>query len=220
MTEQDKSIAHRGEMNGLGQSHFPDGLVPWRPEMAPDLAAGRTTGALRACGYCGSMHPADLARALQAGARASWADFKYGWPHKLYVENVPNPHAGLLESRMGCSHATPVCPRSGQACEHGEQSFSLPKCECMKAGQPERGLHGAQAVFRLRDGYCSRSGEPHYTWRAAGEPAAATTWGKFYTVHLQDASPEDRAIIERAMGLSFVFEAGGRVSWRRVAVAG
>lgn len=35
---------------------------------------------------------------------------------------------------------------------------------------------------------------------------------KFYTEHLQDANPEDRKVIERAMGLNFTFE-GGRVAW-------
>lgn len=39
------------------------------------------------------------------------------------------------------------------------------------------------------------------------------SWGKFYTVHLVDATPEERDIIERAMGLHIVFD-GDRVGWR------
>lgn len=35
---------------------------------------------------------------------------------------------------------------------------------------------------------------------------------KFYSEHLQDASPESREVIERAMGLNFTFSAEG-VAW-------
>lgn len=213
MTTPEKSVAHKIGMNWAGQSSYPDGLADWRDATAPDLAGGgRTTGRLRSCGYCGSMHPADLAAALKAGATVDWADWKYGWPHKLYVEQIPNPHAGILESRLGSSHVTPTCPKTGAACEHGEQSFRAPKCECMQAGTATAGIsHGVQMV-RAQDGFSKSTGAPEYTWRDAGQPAAATTDGKFYTVHLQDASPEDRAVIEAAMGLTFTFD-GARVSW-------
>jgi hypothetical protein len=185
----------------------------WRDAQAPDLAAGLTTGQLRSCSYCGSMHPADLAAALRAGARADWADWKYGWPHKLYVDDVPNPHVGQLESRMSTSHAVPVCPRSGAACEHGEQSFRTAKCECMKAGSPTEAIADrGERMIRIQDGFRREDGAPEYRWTQAGKPAAATTWGNFYTEHLQDAEPQDRKVIERAMGLNFTFE-GGRVAW-------
>lgn len=39
-----------------------------------------------------------------------------------------------------------------------------------------------------------------------------TTWGKFYTIHLQDATPEDRKVIERHLGIHFEFN-GDSVSW-------
>ena len=48
----------------------------------------------RSCGYCGSIHPEDLTRALEAGATLGGSDWKYGWPHKFYVEGIPNPKAG------------------------------------------------------------------------------------------------------------------------------
>lgn len=222
-TTDDRSIAHRVDMNHYGQREHHDGLVPWRPAEAPDLASGdsrRTTGRLRSCGYCGSMHPTDLAAALNAGAKAHWADFKYGWPHKLYIDGIPNPHAGMLESRMGASHATPICPRSGKECEHGAQSFTWATCECMKAGEPVQGVRDGKPMVRMQDGFRRDNGQPDYTWRDTGEPAAATTGGKFYTVHLQDATPEEREVIERAMGLRFTFhEDGRRVTWERFASA-
>jgi len=50
----------------------------------------------RTCGYCGSIHPEDLLRFLDAGAQLGGADWKYGWPHKFYVENIPNPQPERL----------------------------------------------------------------------------------------------------------------------------
>lgn len=40
----------------------------------------------RACSWCGSAHPKDIADGLRAGEiTLSFADWKYGWPHKAYV---------------------------------------------------------------------------------------------------------------------------------------
>src|SRR5574340_986440 len=153
------SIAHKGGMNLIGEGMWTDGRVPWDDAETPDLEKNdsrRTTGRLRNCGYCGSMHPADVAAAIKAGAKGEWADMKYGWPHKSYFEGIPNPHAGLLEAR----------------------SFS---------NQP-------------KDGYIQM---PDGLWREPGTPASVTTYGKFYTVHLMDATPEDRAVIEKHLGLHF-----------------
>lgn len=44
----------------------------------------------RRCSYCGSIHPEDLIRLLGEGAELHGADWKYGWPHKFYVEGIPN----------------------------------------------------------------------------------------------------------------------------------
>ncbi len=45
----------------------------------------------RHCSYCGSMHPEDLLKAIAGGAKLGGSDWKYGWPHKFYVESIPNP---------------------------------------------------------------------------------------------------------------------------------
>jgi hypothetical protein len=189
----DKSIAHQSgidAMNWFGVSRYEDGLVPWSPAMAPDLEApyspsgpSRHTGRLRGCDYCGSMHPADLAQALREGAKLSWADRKYGWPHKVYVDNIPNPHAGMLESRSFGGRSSDTAP-------------------------PHEGW------VRYQCGFDSRTGEPEYSWREPGRPAPAKTYGKFYTSHLKDASPEDRKVIECAMGMEFNFDHAKGVAWR------
>lgn len=161
----------------------PSGVVPWREATPPDIQAGRTTGHLKTCSYCGSMHPADLAAAIRAGATGSFADWKYGWPHKAYFDGIPNPHAGMLESRCSKSHPTQQEIDSG-------------------------------AFIQVPDGFDPRTGKPVSRWVEAGKPAPATTSWKFYTVHLQDATPEDRDTIERALGLRFKFDGRG-VSWEQ-----
>ena len=44
----------------------------------------------RSCSFCGSIHPEDLVKALEGGTKLGGSDWKYGWPHKFYME-MPNP---------------------------------------------------------------------------------------------------------------------------------
>lgn len=153
--------------------------IVWReaqPPEEPRLSPGR----LRGCSYCGSMHPSDLAAALAAGAKVHWADRKYGWPHKIYIDGVPNPHAGLLEST--CSGNPNPIPEGWRKVPTGT--------------------------------FNRHTGEPESTWIAPPHPAPATTHGKFYTEHLQDATADERLVIERAMGVTFTFLDDGRVGWK------
>lgn len=212
---EEKSVAHVDGMNWVGNGEWPDGLVDWRPAAPPDLSlrnTRHTTGRLRSCGYCGSMHPTDLAAALAVGAKAHWADFKYGWPHKMYVEGIPNPHAGMMESRFGAGSAVPTCPKTNAACESGRQDFYHPVCECMKQAEPTEGFHESTPVVRMQSGFRPHDGKPNYSWHEAGRPAKSTTDGKFYTVHLKDATDDEKHVIHRAMGLRFDFS-DGKVTW-------
>lgn len=163
-----RSIAHKTGMNGIGQSYWPNGLVEWRDATPPETSGPSRTGRLRSCGYCGSMHPADVAAAIRAGAKGEWADRKYGWPHKAYFDGVPNPHAGLMEVRASANFK--------------------PDYE----GWIQCGDH----------------------WHEPPKPAPSTTNGKFYSVHLMDATPEDRETIESHLGLRFTFNDDGGVSWK------
>lgn len=173
----DTSIAHR--LDASARTFHPDGNVPWRPETPPDIDAGRYFGCLRSCEFCGSMHPVDLAAAIRACATIEWADFKYGFPHKVYVHGVPNPHAGMMEIRSSANFEQP-----------GYERLATPR-------------------------YDQRTGErvEDYVEWVKKEQAGAKTWGKFYVVHLQDATVEDRVVIERAMGLKFDFTKPGFLSW-------
>lgn len=156
----------------------------WRDATPPDVTTGKTMGSLRSCSYCGSMHPADVAAAIRAGACGSWADFKYGWPHKAYFAGVPNPHAGMPESRSSCSN-------------------------------PDQSEIDAGKWVQVPDGFDKATGQPVSRWVGAPTPAAAFIRSKFYTEHLQEATPEDRDVIERHLGLRFTFDADG-VHWMHV----
>lgn len=172
----DTSIAH--VLDSSAHQFYEGGRAPWLPAKPPNIEAEEYTGHLRGCKFCGSMHPEDLAAAIRAGATVEWADFKYGWPHKVYVYKVPNPHAGMVESRSMSSSEAP-----------GYERVAHPR-------------------FNERTG---ERVEDLVRWVQKGV-AGPTTDGKFYTVHLQDATPEDREVIERAMGLRFTFDGRG-VGW-------
>lgn len=51
-------------------------------------------------------------------------------------------------------------------------------------------------------------------WHEPPKPAPELTNGKFYSVHLMDACPEDRDLIECHLGLRFEFADDGRVTWK------
>lgn len=72
----ESSKVHSREVSSLSmfKLHYPDGLVPFDD--------GR-------CSFCGSLHPSKVVEAIKAGAGGEFADMKYGWPHKVYLHDVP-----------------------------------------------------------------------------------------------------------------------------------
>jgi hypothetical protein len=104
-----------GEHRYRGMGTFQDGKEKWEPcDICGKRYGHRKHGdPFRRCSYCGSIHPADLLALdfevipfdpatfvpavppsfpaeLQRPAdykppTVEWADWKYGWPHKLYV---------------------------------------------------------------------------------------------------------------------------------------
>lgn len=179
-------------------SHSQWGPAYWEPATPPEPLPHdkyddrqRTTGRMRSCSYCGSMHPADIAGAIKAGAVGHWADWKYGWPHKAYFGGVPNPHAGLMETRGGGSVS-----REDQL--------------------PADAIVTKRETIERTNPLDTRPPDTRIRFREQPRPAAAlSSQEKFYTVHLIDATDADRAVIEQHLGLHFTFENGteGRVSW-------
>lgn len=76
---------------------WPKSEIVWLPPR------GDTGGAYddrhRTCSFCGSVHPSDFLDMMTTDAQIEVADWKRGWPHKLYV-TIPNEKAGVT-SVMG-----------------------------------------------------------------------------------------------------------------------
>jgi hypothetical protein len=61
----------------------------------PDLLSEPAAHPYRRCSGCGSIHPQDLLAFLREdGVTLETADWKYGYPHKIYVEGIANPLHG------------------------------------------------------------------------------------------------------------------------------
>lgn len=71
---------------------WPKTEIVWTPPRGDD--GGPYDDRHRTCSFCGSVHPSDLLDVLSAGAEIETADWKHGWPSKLYVV-IPNPKAGI-----------------------------------------------------------------------------------------------------------------------------
>lgn len=180
----------------------------------------------RTCSYCGSIHPEDLAAEIvpqgkcsgcdatgweahfrlhaepehhydPGGPYASWADRKYGWPHKFYVENLRPRDREMLHVFTHCSG------------ERAPEGYAYPYIAAAD-------LTDEQKQIIESDGMGPR-GEDYSGWYAF-KPKAAL-FAKFYTQHL--AAPgipaEAREKIEAACGIRFHF-ADGTVAWHSPAV--
>lgn len=71
------------------------GEIKWLPPAEPEREPYGYP--FRTCSWCGSIHPKDLMGFANDPANTiegHFADWKYGWPHKVYIDGVPNPQAG------------------------------------------------------------------------------------------------------------------------------
>ena len=176
----------------------------------------------RRCSFCGSIHPEDLAaeRAMTAdrctacgiggwsehfradaehsyspdGWRAEWADRKYGWPHKFYVD-IPNRDPDALFV-IGSQYGPPMAPRPD-----GLDWVAW------------KDLSRAQRKIAKRDGYDREPPHPNYV----GFSTRPSHHAKFYTAHLADPAigQDVKDVIQRVSGLRFTFADDGRVGWER-----
>lgn len=119
-------------------------------------------------------------------AYASWADRKYGYPHKFYVENLRSREPERLYVITASSASEP--PQGG--------NYQWFRYEDLPAG-------AVTAGWRPGDG----------KWFGLG--TRETHHAKFYTDHLADPSVPDEARekIHQACGLRFYFTDDGRMSW-------
>lgn len=130
------------------------------------------------------------------GWHASWADRKYGWPHKFYVDLVnPNPDA------LFCIESGPI--RDGKTPPNNDRMIYVAVTD----------LTDEQRAICEADGMLwSGSREDGYV----GFGKRSVLHAKFYTRHLADTaiSAETKATIERVSGLHFEFD-GTHVAWSK-----
>ena len=148
----------------------------------------------RRCSFCGSISPEDLA--AEPSWHASWADQKYGWPHKFYVEGVTNRHPEILRIMTALS--------PGQEDRMEREHYQWHAIADVPPGTDVSG-------WRLEDGRYSH----------VGLGSDETHFVKFYTIHLADPaiSQEVKDTIQRVSGLRFTFTEGGRVGWESYKLA-
>lgn len=150
----------------------------------------------RRCSFCGSISPEDLV--AEPAWRAEWADQKYGWPHKFYVD-IPNRQPDqLFVVSVTWSDQPPKPLIKGQ--------------EWIPVGE----LSAEQLVVAQRD----RNLEPTSDGRMPTYLSFSTRpahHAKFYSIHLRDAelAGSVKETIERISGAEFDFLDDGRVAWRR-----
>lgn len=82
-----------------------DEVKPWRPPSeGVDKGGYDNTTPFRTCWFCGSINPQDLFELAQINPiRLASTDWKYGWPHKFYVEGIRHPRAGEV-AQVGATH--------------------------------------------------------------------------------------------------------------------
>lgn len=142
------------------------------------------------CTYCGSITPDAFFAAIEAGYRMEVADWKYGWPHKVYID-WPNPNPE--EPRIVGSTSAGARPI------FDEDTGRVVRYEKTQADPPE-----GFAIWTDQRGWCY-------------EGAYATVHTKFYTEHLAEWDRLDDVAVRRAIydriGVDFVRDAD-RLKWK------
>jgi len=148
----------------------------------------------RTCSYCGCINPDDLA--ADQSWRADWADRKYGWPHKFYVDILNRDPGRLFAIGSQSSGTVDASPRS-------TMGLTWYRYDAM----PDELLEIVHATRMADD-------KQHADWYGFGTRAAHHA--KFYSTHLADPglSDEVRLAIEGRSGIAFDFTPDGRVGWR------
>lgn len=100
----------------------------WREPVVPE---GERSTPFRTCSFCGCIHPEDLVKVLgqipptrtvSVGmgneielSNVEVADWKYGYPHKIYVKSIPHEHEGR-QIRVGTeADDSPIIRAEGKA---------------------------------------------------------------------------------------------------------
>ena len=147
----------------------------------------------RTCNYCGSINPDDLAPV--EGWVPDWADWKYGWPHKAYINHLASPNPDLefcIQARSAPAPIDTDTTRFKLVADLTDEERAICEADGM-------GFSGSKL-----DGY-------------VGFGARKTLFAKLYSVHLADdaISKETKESIGKRIGLKFEFTSEGRIKWSK-----
>jgi hypothetical protein len=166
----------------------------------------------RTCSYCGSCHPEDVVAAVkrawelrslqsiidQPAIPIDWADRKYGWPHKFYLD-IPNENPKEMFV---------VGSASGGKWDTGEESPGEAYVAWDKMSRQQKKVVKRDRAYWLElDGTMKR---PAFVMFGTREVFHA----KFYTTHLGDPaiSDEVKEAVYAAGARRYTFD-GGVVRW-------
>jgi hypothetical protein len=167
-----------------------------QPSWAPQALAGSKLGADERA-FLQALPPDHVYD--PGGWYASWADRKYGWPHKFYVEHLANRKPEVKRIITAYTEDQYQESLAGKGMLRHD-SFEWHHVDAIPDGYDAGG-------WRLEDGRYARLGFGSDVYHHA----------KFYTIHLADPRLPDgvKDTIERISGLKFTFTGDGRVSWQQ-----
>jgi hypothetical protein len=141
------------------------------------------------CTWCGSITPQQFLVFLEAGYASEVADWKYGWPHKIYL-TVPNDQPDELRFCGSTSEGSKLQYNPDGSTYHVKTQETGPE------RYPE---------WHPQNGWSQKGTYP-------------TLHLKFYTVHLADLSREQlekaSPMIREKTGIEFTFNEEGKIMWR------
>lgn len=178
----------------------------FRAQQPPWYTQAKASGELSGIGEAeqalmDSRHPAHSYD--PGGAYASWADRKYGWPHKFYVERLRSREPERLH--VISSHRP---AKEGPYAPGGERYTS-----------PRESSPGLRWVppSEIPEGTVADGWGDLEDCDLVGLGTRPDLHAKFYTAHLKDprVSQDVKDAIGRASGLRLTWLEDGRVQWER-----
>lgn len=93
--------------------------LEFRPDFYTDMDNKRVERPYTTCSYCGSLSFEDALKAFQTpGMRWSGADWKYGWPHKFYLEIPCEPYEACISGHYNGETGEQSITRAMKTSDH------------------------------------------------------------------------------------------------------